>query len=282
MEIWTLWNPSYWASGTVKAVTAVASVGTAIALVPLLPKVVALPSPKTLEASNRELASVNRELETFSYSVSHDLRAPLRAIDGFAELLVHDHASTLDPEGQRLLRVIRDNTDRMGALIDNLLRFSQLNRKPLEEGSVDMTALAQSVVEDVRRADGGQGVEVVIQPLPAARADQALLRQVLTNLVGNAFKFTRKQPHPRIEVGGCTEPREVTYYVRDNGAGFDMRYAAKLFGVFQRLHRVDEFDGTGVGLALVQRIVHRHGGRVWAEGEVDRGATFHFTLPRGS
>jgi PAS domain S-box-containing protein len=225
------------------------------------------------------LRQANAELEAFSYSVSHDLRAPLRAIDGFARTLTLDAAPTLGPENLRLLEVIRSSAKQMGQLIDDLLAFSRLSRKSLDAADVDLAALARAVVEEVRKAGGRPGVEVVVAPLPPTRGDPAMLHQALFNLVDNAMKFTRHQPAARIEIGTRAENGESIYYVRDNGAGFDMRYAAKLFGVFQRLHRTDEFEGTGVGLALVQRIVHRHGGRVWAEGAVDRGATFYFTLP---
>ncbi len=229
-----------------------------------------------------ELERSNKELESFSYSVSHDLRAPLRAIDGFSEAVLEDYASLLPAEGQRLLATIRQNTKRMGRLIDDLLSFSRLGRKELEMAPVDLVALAEAVVRDLRKAEPERRVEVTVAALPSVRGDSSLLRQVLTNLIGNAFKFTRRRPEARVEIGSRSEGGETTFYVRDNGTGFDMRYAGKLFGVFQRLHRDDEFEGTGVSLALVQRIIHRHGGRVWAEGRVDEGATFSFTLPRGT
>jgi len=224
------------------------------------------------------LRAANAELERFTYSVSHDLRAPLRAIDGYARALDEDRGPTLDAEARRLLAVIRDNAKRMGHLIDALLNFSRLGRQPLGRARVNMSELARGVVEELRRA-AGQDVEVALQPLPAATGDATLLRQVFANLIGNALKFSRGRPRPRVEIGARQEGGEAVYYVRDNGAGFDMRYADKLFGVFQRLHHVDEFEGTGVGLALAHRIVERHGGRVWAEGKVGEGATFYFTLP---
>ena len=227
-----------------------------------------------------ELERCNKELDSFSYSVSHDLRAPLRAIDGFSEAVLEDYASLLPAEGQRLLTTIRQNTKRMGSLIDDLLSFSRLGRKELETAPVDLAALAEAVVRDLRKAEPERRVEVTVAALPSVRGDFSLLRQVLTNLIGNAFKFTRRRPEARVEIGSRSEGGETTFYVRDNGTGFDMRYAGKLFGVFQRLHRDDEFEGTGVGLALVQRIIPRHGGRVWAEGRVDEGATFSFTLPQ--
>jgi len=272
MEIWTLWHPDYWLSGAVKGVTALASIGTAVAMIPLLPRAVKLPSPA-------QLAAVNHELEAFSYSVSHDLRAPLRAIDGFARILGEDHGPALAPEAQRLLGVIRENAVRMGRLIDDLLQFSRLGRKELEVTALDLDALARSVVDELRREGGARDIDVAIGPLPPARGDRALIRQAFVHLIGNALKFTRGRPDARVEIGSRHQQDEVAYYIRDNGVGFDMRYADKLFGVFQRLHAVEEFEGTGVGLALVQRIVHRHGGRVWAEGRVNDGATFSFTLP---
>jgi len=227
----------------------------------------------------QSLEQSNQELERFSYSVSHDLRAPLRAIDGYAQALWEDHAARLDDEGKRLLAVIRDSAKLGGQLIDGLLNFSRIGRQALTRTPVDLTALAESVVADLRQAEGGVAVEAVITPLPPATGDPALLRHVLANLIGNAFKFSAKRAHPRVEIGAQREGAEVAYYVKDNGAGFDMEYAGKLFGVFQRLHRPDEFEGTGVGLALAQRIVQRHGGRIWAEGQVNEGATFRFTLP---
>ena len=279
MEIWTLWHPSYWVAGVIKAGTALASIGTAAMMIPLLPRAVKLPSAEQLEFANRELTAVNHELETFSYSVSHDLRAPLRAVDGFARALAEDYGATLDAEAQRLLGVIQTNARRMGLLIDDLLSLSRLGRKSLEPEPLDLAGMARAVVAELASAEPGRKVQVDIGPLPQAYGDRGLVHQVLVNLIGNAFKFTRGRPDARVEIGARTGDGETEYYVRDNGAGFDMQYAKKLFGVFQRLHRADEFDGTGVGLALVQRIVHRHGGRVWADARVNQGATFSFTLP---
>jgi light-regulated signal transduction histidine kinase (bacteriophytochrome) len=225
------------------------------------------------------LQTTNAELESFSYSVSHDLRAPLRAIHGFSRILLEDHHAKLDPEAQRLLGVIDQNTRRMGQLIDDLLAFSRLGRKELETRQVDMRELARGVADEVRRLEGERPLDITVAPLPPAQGDRALLRQVVSNLVQNAAKFTRGRGDARIEVGFQGNGNQTVYYVKDNGAGFDSRYADKLFGVFQRLHRSEEFEGTGVGLAIVKRIVQRHGGRVWAEGKADEGATFYFTLP---
>jgi signal transduction histidine kinase len=224
-----------------------------------------------------ELEAVNKELASFSYSVSHDLRAPLRAVDGYARMLEEDYAARLDGEGRRLLSVVRDSAGRMGQLIDDLLAFSRLSRQPLARHSVDNQRLVEEVIAEVR---GDSRAAIEVGELQAAGGDRALLKQVWVNLVGNALKYSSKREAPRVEIGSHVEGEENIYWVRDNGAGFDMRYAAKLFSVFQRLHAQEEFAGTGVGLAIVQRVVSRHGGRVWAEGKPDAGATFFFSLPR--
>ena len=236
----------------------------------------------TRDLSERKLAedrvkALNQELESFSYSVSHDLRAPLRAIDGYAQMLEEDYLAKLDAEGQRMLGVVRANARRMGHLIDDLLAFSRLGRQQPALQRVDMTRLAREVADEVRSA---RPVAIEVGELPPANADPALLRQVWANLIGNAVKYSSKKPDARVVVAAREEGNEIVYSVRDNGAGFDMRYAAKLFGVFQRLHGADEFEGTGVGLAIVQRVVTRHGGRVWAEGKTGEGASFHFSLPK--
>jgi signal transduction histidine kinase len=225
-----------------------------------------------------EVLALNRELEAFSYSVSHDLRAPLRAIDGFSRILSEDHAAGLGPEAARLLGVIRTNARHMGHLIDDLLAFSRLGRKELVTTDVDMAALARAAADELRAGAPERAVEVELGALPAARGDWALLRQVWVNLLSNAFKYSRGRVPARITVAAEVRNGETVYLVSDNGVGFDMAYGDKLFGVFQRLHRADQFEGTGVGLAIVQRIVHRHGGRVWAEAAPDAGATFSFTL----
>ncbi len=228
------------------------------------------------------LAQAHAELERFSYSVSHDLRAPLRAISGYAQAVLEDHAAALDSEGHRLLRVIADNAKLGGQLIDGLLSLSRVARGAVATARVDVTALARSVVDELRQLEDGATVEIELHSLPAAIGDPILLRQVFTNLIGNAFKFTRGRPHRRVEIGARPQAHETAYFVTDNGVGFDMRFANKLFGVFQRLHRADEFEGAGVGLALAQRIVHRHGGRIWADAKLNEGATFWFTLPQRS
>ena len=225
-----------------------------------------------------QLEAANQELESFAYSVSHDLRAPLRGIDGWSLALVEDFASQLDEEARHYLGRVRSEAQRMGQLIDDLLRLSRVTRAPLERDSVDLTALARSIADNLREIHADRRIDFTIQPGLTACGDARLLEVALTNLLNNAAKFTGKQAEARVEVGRTEHAGQPAFYVRDNGAGFDMAYARSLFGPFQRLHRSSEFPGTGIGLATVQRIIHRHGGRVWAEAQVDRGATFYFTL----
>ncbi len=229
-----------------------------------------------------ELEAANKELEAFSYSVSHDLRAPLRAIDGFSRILLEDYLPQLPPDAQRHLQVVCANTRQMGELIDDLLAFSRLSRQPLRKQPVALGDLIDQVLEDLRAGQQEGNLEITVGNLPDCEADPAMLKQVFVNLLSNAVKFTRKREAPRIEVGCRQKEAESVYFVKDNGAGFDMRYADKLFGVFQRLHRAEEYEGTGVGLAIVQRVIHRHGGKVWAESGIDQGATFYFTLQGGT
>jgi signal transduction histidine kinase len=230
-----------------------------------------------------QLEAANKELEAFSYSVSHDLRAPLRAVDGFSQALLEDFGSQLPEEGQRQVRTIREGAQRMGALIDDLLAFARLGRQALVKPVVvDMDRLVRETLEDLLPERQGRQVEIRAAALPPSNGDNALLKQVWANLLSNALKYTRKRDRAVVEIGSVLADGETVYFVRDNGAGFDMRYAHKLFGVFQRLHRAEDFEGSGVGLAIVQRIVKRHGGRAWAEAAVDRGATFHFTIPGGA
>jgi PAS domain S-box-containing protein len=225
-----------------------------------------------------ELDAANRELEAFSYSVSHDLRAPLRALDGFSQALVEDFGDSLAPEAHDHLRRIRAAAVRMGRLIDDLLALAGVTRREMHRETVDLTALARTVAEQLRRAESERGVDFVIAEGLRASGDSHLLQVVLQNLLGNAWKFTGQQGYARIEFGATTEGGECVYHVRDNGVGFDMAYADKLFGAFQRLHAAQDFAGTGIGLATVQRVILRHGGRVWAYAEPGKGATFHFTL----
>jgi PAS domain S-box-containing protein len=225
-----------------------------------------------------QLESANRELEAFSYSVSHDLRAPLRAVDGFSQAVIEDFGALLPEEGRRQLQTIRYSAQRMGALIDDLLTFSRLSRQALVKKPVDTRALVRAALQELGSPWPDRQVEVRLADLPPSLADPSLLKQVWLNLLSNALKYTRKKAPAVVEIACESRPEGPVYYVRDNGTGFDMKYAGKLFGVFQRLHRMEDYEGTGVGLATVQRIIHRHGGRVWAEAAVDRGATFFFTL----
>jgi light-regulated signal transduction histidine kinase (bacteriophytochrome) len=229
-----------------------------------------------------QLAAINQELEAFSYSVAHDLRVPLRAIDGYSQLLLEDAADRLDVDDRHHLERIRAATQRMHQLIDDLLELSRLSRGDLERIPLDLSALAQAVAADLRRRSPGRQVEFVVAPGVMVRADAELMRAVLENLLGNAWKFTSKAPAARIEFGEMRELRdgqeERIYFVRDNGVGFDTAQADKLFHAFQRLHAQDDFPGTGIGLATVRRVIHRHGGRVWAQGVEGQGATFYFTL----
>ena len=300
MSIWTLWHPNYWSSGIIKALTAGISVYTAIQLIPIIPKALDLPSPAQLEAINyqlqqevaerkqaeeqtqhyaTQLEASNRELEAFAYSVSHDLRAPLRAIDGFSQALLEDYGETLNEEAQDYFERIRKNVTRMGTLIDDLLSLSRVSRYEISLTTVNLSALAQELMDELQASEPERQVEFVIAPEAIASADATLMRVVLTNLLQNAWKFTSHHPKARIEFGRIHQERQPIYFVRDDGAGFDMTYAKMLFGVFQRLHNTNEFPGTGIGLATVQRSIHRHGGRVWGEGDVEQGATFYFTIP---
>jgi light-regulated signal transduction histidine kinase (bacteriophytochrome) len=232
-----------------------------------------------LDHLNTSLAAANRELESFSYSVSHDLRAPLRSIDGYAQMLEEDYNDKLDETGRRYIRTIRGGSQRMAALIDDLLAFSRLNRQNLTRTQVDMTALARRAAAEILEAQPEPRPAVDIAELPPVSGDPALLRQVWTNLISNAVKYSSKSDAPHVEVRAAREGGRIRYEVRDNGIGFDMKYADKLFGVFQRLHGMDEYPGTGVGLAIVQRIVTRHQGAITAQAERGKGATFKFTLP---
>lgn len=225
-----------------------------------------------------ELEAANKELEAFSYSVSHDLRAPLRAVDGFSQAVLDDFGPQLPGEGLRQLQTIRTSAQRMGALIDDLLAFSRLSRQALKKRTVDTGSLVRAILEELGAPWPDRQIEIRVGDLPESSGDPALLKQVWVNLLSNALKYTSKREKAVVETGCLKTNGAETFFVRDNGAGFDMRYANKLFGVFQRLHRLEDYQGTGVGLAIVQRIVQRHGGRVWAEAAVDRGATFYFTL----
>ena len=306
MEILNIWQPTYWLSGIIKAITAITSVVTAILLVRLIPQALALPSPEQLrksnaalqteinerklagtkiEALNKELLlqtakmeAANKELETFGYSVSHDLRAPLRHIDGYVDLL-REKSSAMGEDGRRYMNVISDSARHMGVLIDNLLSFSRMGRSAMQPAWVETNEIVAQVRDDLSQEMTGRVIEWKVEDLPKVYVDRVLYKQVWMNLLGNAIKYSRKRERAEITIGCKKGDKELEFFVKDNGAGFDMQYADKLFGIFQRLHFKEEFEGTGIGLANVRRIVSRHGGRTWADGKVDVGATFYFTLP---
>ena len=234
-----------------------------------------------LQRTNQELTAANTELEAFSYSVSHDLRAPLRAIDGFSQILLQEYSAALPADAQEYLRDVRTNTKYMGQLVDDLLALARLGRQPLNMQTTEPEAIVRRCLGELQRECPGRRIEIVVGQLPACSADPALLKQVWMNLLSNALKYTSRREAARVEIGGeqSNSTGRPTYFVKDNGIGFDMRLADKLFGVFQRLHTAEEYEGTGVGLAIVQRIIQRHGGRIWAVGQPGRGATFSFTLP---
>lgn len=226
-----------------------------------------------------QLQAANKELESFSYSVSHDLRAPLRAINGFTEILLEDYAHKLDADGKEAMDEIISNSKRMGELIDNLLEFSRIGKLDVSLVNVNMPEMVEAIVAELKLVEPKRSIDVIINPMPKAKGDRNMLRQVFLNLIANAFKYSGKKENAVIEIGGAEEEGNYVYYVKDNGAGFDMQYYEKLFGVFQRLHSNNEFEGTGVGLALVQRIVLKHSGKVWATGKVNEGACFYVALP---
>jgi len=307
MEILNIWKPTYWLSGLIKALTALVSVATAILLIRLIPQALALPSPEQLRRSNAALQkeihermesarkveslnqelvehankviAANKELETFAYSVSHDLRAPLRHVDGYVNLLMEE-APTLSEEKRRYMTKISDSARQMGVLIDNLLAFSGMGRATLQPAWVETEAVVAEAREELAPEAKGRTIEWQIDPLPGVHVDRSLYKQVWMNLLGNALKYTRRRERAVITVRCRENADNHEFSVQDNGAGFDMQYVGKLFGIFQRLHLKDEFEGTGIGLANVRRIISRHGGKTWAEGELGKGATFFFTLPK--
>lgn len=278
MDVWNVWHTEYWIEGFVKIITAVASVPTALFLWRSMPEILALPSQRQLREANESLARANRELEAFTASVSHDLRSPLTTIAGQAGLLELSLAGATDDQKRRLQR-IQGSVRQMSELIDALLMLSRISRHTLHRELVDVSALTHEVVADLRQQHPKHDVEVMVQPGMIVHGDRRLLSDMLVNLLGNAWKFTSKTPHPRVDVGQISSGSMATLYIRDNGAGFDMAYEQKLFKPFQRLHGPAEFDGSGVGLATVARIIERHGGRIWAEAKPNNGAVFYFTLP---
>ena len=225
-----------------------------------------------------ELERANKELEAFSYSVSHDLRAPLRHVDGFSQILLEDYGEKLDEEGRRYLQQVREASQQMAQLIDDLLNLSRVTRTELRKEPVDLSQMSEQIAETLKKTEPDRKAEFVIERGLVTEGDARLLRVLLDNLLGNAWKYAGKKDLAKIEFGQTTRDGQTVYHVRDNGAGFDMTYVHKLFGVFQRLHPLSDFPGTGIGLGTVQRIVHRHGGQVWAESVVGQGATFYFTL----
>jgi PAS domain S-box-containing protein len=233
-----------------------------------------------LKANITQLELTNKELESFSYSVSHDLRAPLRSINGYSQMILEDYGSLFNEEMKRLFSAIQRNATKMGCLIDDLLEFSRLGRKEPTKIPIDFSALVGQVIKELTKESGWKGEIVVQQPLLPAEGDPMLLSQVFLNLVSNAIKYSGKKEKPRIDIGSYEEGNENVYYIKDNGAGFNMEYAHKLFGVFQRLHSNSEFEGTGVGLAIVQKVVTKHRGKVWAQARLNEGATFYFSLPK--
>ena len=307
MEIFNIWRPTYWLSGIIKAITAVTSVITAILLVRLVPQALALRGPQEWQRINEDLQqeisdrkraaakivglndelvtqatkleAANKELETFAYSVSHDLRAPLRHIDGYIDLL-REEVPTLPGGSDRYLGVIAESSKQMGLLIDNLLAFSRMGRADMNRQLIDTHEILEKTRDELAMEMKDRNIIWHIGTLPHVYADPSLFKQIWMNLLGNAIKYSRLRDRAEIWVECVERPDDFEFSVKDNGAGFDMQYVDKLFGVFQRLHFKEEFEGTGIGLANVRRIVTRHGGQTWAQGQVNAGATFFFTIPK--
>ncbi len=231
-----------------------------------------------LEKSVMELQVANKELEAFTYSVSHDLRAPLRAIHGYTKIISDEYSPTMEDEGKKMMESVMKNAKKMGQLIDDLLAFSKIGKKELNIAPINMTELAKNALQDLKNSLPPFSTKIKVQDLPQAMGDYNLMNLLFTNLISNAIKYSSQKKQAEVEIGSETQNNRIVYYVKDNGAGFDMKYYDKLFGVFQRLHSAEEFEGTGVGLALVKRIISRHGGNIWAEGKLDEGATFYFSL----
>jgi signal transduction histidine kinase len=279
IDVWNLWHTHYWLEGAIKIVAALASIPTAIFLWRSLPEILSLPSQRQLREANESLARANRELEAFTASVSHDLRSPLTTIAGQAGLLELSMGNGGTEDQKRRLTRIQNSVKQMSDLIDALLVLSRISRHTLHRETVDVSALVENIVADLRQKDPARYVEVAVQPGIHVHGDRRLLSDLFANLISNAWKFTSKVEKAHIDVGCDARGAMATLYVRDNGAGFDMAYEKKLFKPFQRLHGASEFEGSGIGLATVARIVDRHGGRIWAESKPNEGAVFYVTLP---
>jgi light-regulated signal transduction histidine kinase (bacteriophytochrome) len=278
MDVWNVWHDDQWLEDIVKVIAAAALVPTAILLWRSLPQILSVPSQRQLRDANESLARANRELEAFTASVSHDLRSPLTTIAGQAGLLELSLPNASEEQRRRLTR-IQGSVKQMSELIDALLVLSRISRHTLHREIIDVSALAESIVQDLRQKDPWRNVEVEIQPGMAVHGDRRLISDLFVNLLANAWKFTSRTENARIKVGQSQHGSMATLFVQDNGAGFDMAHEQKLFKPFQRLHSAAEFEGTGVGLATVARIIDRHGGRIWAEGKPNEGAVFYFTMP---
>lgn len=278
-DAWNIWHAHHWHSGVLKTVAALAAIPAAWLLWRAMPALVSAPSPRQMQQVNASLEHANRELESFTASVSHDLRSPLSSIAGQAGLLEISLGDQATEDQKRRMQRIQSSVKQMSELIEALLVLSRISRQPLQTETVDVTALAQETIAELRQRDPQRTVSTNIQPDMRVRADRRLIGTAVFNLVSNAWKFTARTPAPSIDIGMSREGDVATLHVKDNGAGFDMAYEDKLFKPFQRLHGASEFPGTGVGLATVQRIVERHGGRCWARGKPQEGAVFYCTLP---
>jgi signal transduction histidine kinase len=309
-DIYTMWNPMYRVEGVIKFITGVVSVGTVAMLFPAIPKALTLKSPAELKEINdqlldeiskrkkseqkvrslnqqlqekiEELERANDELEKFSYSVSHDLRAPLRSIDGFSEALLDLYDDKLDERGQNYLQRVRNSSQEMGTLIDDILELSRISRTNIKRVEFDLSAMVRGISESAKNNHPDRSIEFIIESNMTINADRTLLKTVFQNLIDNAVKFTNAADPAKIEIGTIDKDGETIFYIKDNGVGFDMNYYEKIFTPFQRLHSSRDYEGTGIGMANIQRIIRKHDGRVWAESEPDNGATFYFTIGKGN
>ena len=279
LAVWNIWHAEYWIEGLAKIITAASSIPAAILLWRYLPEILSLPSQRQLQTANERLARANRELEAFTASVSHDLRSPLTTIAGQAGLLELSIGNTATEDQRRRLQRIQSSVKQMSELIDALLVLSRISRHTLRRELVDVNTLIDGVMADLRQRDPSRHIDLTVQPGMSVHGDRRLISDLFANVLSNAWKFTSKIERARVDIGQKVEGSMSTLYVRDNGAGFDMTYASKLFKPFQRLHSPSEYEGSGVGLATVARIVDRHGGKIWAEARPNEGAVFYFTLP---